>query len=153
MKIDPRAIPESGLDLQGSLPVAEYGIPAEGITSWNTIEYSLHVARIGSELTVTGTLGASFQIQCARCLDPIPWKLEIKDFCQILSVPDEAVADLTPLIREDIILALPLAPRCELDSAGRCPRSGRVFAPGKDDFAEKRRASVWRDLDRLKREN
>ena len=153
MKIDPRAIPESGLDLQGSLPVAEYAIPAEGITGWSTIEYSLHATRIGSEMTVTGTLGASFQIQCARCLDPIPWKLEIKDFCQILSVPDEAVADLTPLIREDMILALPLAPRCELDSAGRCPRSGRVFAPGKDDFAEKRRASVWRDLDQLKREN
>ena len=153
MKIDPRAIPEGGLDLQGSLPVAEYGIPLEGITGWNTIDYRLQAIRTGPEITVTGTLGASFQIQCARCLDPIPWKLEIKDFCQILSVPDEAVADLTPLIREDIILALPLAPRCELDSGGRCPRSGRVFAPGKDDFAEKRRASVWRDLDRLKREN
>jgi len=153
MKIDPRQIPESGLTLQGSLPVADYAIPAENITGWNTLDYSLQVNRNGSEITVTGTLGASFQIQCARCLDPIPWKLEIKDFCQILSGPEEAVADLTPLIREDIILALPLAPRCELDSGGRCPRSGRVFAPGKDDFAEKRRATVWRDLDQLKREN
>ena len=153
MKIDPRQIPESGLTLRGSLPVADYAIPAENVTGWNTVDYSFQVTRTGSEITVTGTLGASFQIQCARCLDPIPWKLEIKDFCQILSVPEEAVADLTPLIREDIILALPLAPRCELDSAGRCPRSGRVFAPGKDDFAEKRRATVWRDLDRLKREN
>jgi len=153
MKIDPRQIPESGLTLQGSLPVADYAIPAENITGWNTLDYSLQVNRNGSEITVTGTLGASFQIQCARCLDPIPWKLKINDFCQILSVPEEAVADLTPLIREDIILALPLAPRCELDSGGRCPRSGRVFAPGKDDFAEKRRATVWRDLDQLKREN
>lgn len=153
MKIDPRQIPESGLDLKGSLPVADYGIPAEGITGWNTIEYTLHAIRTGPEITVTGTLGASFQIQCARCLDPIPWKLEIKDFCQILSVPEEAVADLTPLIREDMILALPLAARCELDSGGRCPRSGRVFAPSKDDFAEKRRATVWRDLDQLKTEN
>ncbi len=153
MKIDPRKIPESGLTLQGSLPVADYAIPAENITGWSTLDYSLQVNRNGSEITVTGTLEASFQIQCARCLDPIPWKLEIKDFCQILSVPEEAVADLTPLIREDIILALPLAPRCELDSAGRCPRSGRVFAPGKDDLAEKRRATVWRDLDQLKREN
>ncbi len=153
MKIDPRQIPESGLDLKGSLPAAEYGIPMEGIIGWNTIDYTLHAVRTGADVTVTGTLGASFQIQCARCLDPIPWKLEIKDFCQILNLPDEAVADLTPLIREDIILALPLAPRCELDSAGRCPRSGRVFAPGTDDFAEKRRATVWRDLDRLKTEN
>ena len=153
MRIDPCAIPESGLSLKGSLPVADYAIPAENIIGWNTVDYSFQVNRTGSEITVTGTLGASFEIQCARCLDPIPWHLKINDFCQILSVPDEAVADLTPLIREDIILALPLAPRCELDGAGRCPRSGRVFASGKDDFAEKRRATVWRDLDRLKREN
>ena len=153
MKIGPRAIPESGLSLKGSLPVADYAIPAENIIGWNTVDYSFQVNRTGSEITVTGTLGASFEIQCARCLDPIPWHLKINDFCQILSVPDEAVADLTPLIREDIILALPLAPRCELDGAGRCPRSGRVFASGKDDFAEKRRATVWRDLDQLKTEN
>ena len=153
MKIDPRQIPEGGLTLKGSLPVADYAIPAENIVGWNTMDYSFQVICTGGEITVTGTLGASFQIQCARCLDPIPWKLEINDFCQILSVPDDSVADLTPLIREDIILALPLAPRCELDSAGRCPRSGRVFAPGQDDFAEKRRATVWRDLDQLKREN
>jgi uncharacterized protein len=153
MKIDPRAIPESGLSLQGSLPVADYAIPADNITGWNTLDYSFQVNRTGSEITVTGTLGASFQIQCARCLDPIPWTLEINDFCQILSVPEDSVADLTPLIREDIILSLPLAPRCELDSAGRCPRSGRTFAPSQDDFAEKRRATVWRDLDQLKREN
>ena len=153
MKIDPRQIPEGGLTLKGSLPVADYAIPAENIIGWNTMDYSFQVVRTGAEITVTGTLEASFQIQCARCLDPIPWKLEINDFCQILSVPDDSVADLTPLIREDIILALPLAPRCELDSAGRCPRSGRVFAPGQDDFAEKRRATVWRDLDQLKREN
>jgi len=153
MKIDPRQIPESGLTLQGSLPVADYAIPAENIIGWNTLDYSLQVSRHGSEITVTGTLGASFQIQCARCLDPIPWQLEIKDFCRIVTVPEDAVADLTPLIREDMILSMPLAPRCELDSAGRCPRSGREFAPGKDDFAEKRRVLVWRDLDQLKREN
>ena len=89
MKIDPRQIPESGLTLKGSLPVADYAVPAENITGWNTLDYSLQVNRTGSEITVTGTLGASFQIQCARCLDPIPWKLEINDFCQILSVPED----------------------------------------------------------------
>ena len=37
MRIDPRQIPEGGLNLKGSLPVADYAIPAENIIGWTTI--------------------------------------------------------------------------------------------------------------------
>jgi hypothetical protein len=40
--------------------VADYAVPAENITGWKTVDYSLQVSRTGSEITVTGTLGASF---------------------------------------------------------------------------------------------
>ena len=154
MKIDPRQIPEEGLTLSGSLSVTDYDLPPGETQGWDKINYRLNFARIDKEVTITGTLSSEFKITCARCLDFIPWKLNIKDFCQICPIQDDALLDLTPWIREDIILALPLAARCELDGEGRCPYSGRVFTPSdRDDFAEKRRATVWRDLDRLKTEN
>jgi uncharacterized protein len=154
MKIDPRQIPEEGLTLSGSLAASDYDLPPGETQGLDKIHYQLHAVRTGSDVTITGTLSSEFKISCSRCLDFIPWSLNIKDFCQICPVQDDALLDLTPLIREDIILALPLAARCELDGAGRCPYSGRVFTPSdRDDFAEKRRATVWRDLDRLKTEN
>jgi len=154
MKIDPRQIPEEGIELSGSIPTVDYDVPIGEIRGWDKIQYRFQAHKVGQEVTITGTLSSNFEMPCARCLDFIPWKLEIKDFCQVLAAPDEALLDLTPLIREDIILALPLAARCELDGAGRCPRSGRVYTPpSQDDFAEKRRATVWRDLDQLKTEN
>ena len=154
MKIDPRTIPEEGLQLTGSLPLADYDVPAIGIRGWDKIDYQLTFNRMESEVTVLGSLSAKFESSCARCLDFIPWSLEVKDFGHLCPITDGDLLDLTPLIREDIILALPLAARCELDGAGRCPRSGRVYAPpSQDDFAEKRRATVWRDLDQLKTEN
>ena len=154
MKIDPRQIPEEGLELTGSIPLSDYDIPIGEIRGWDKIHYHFQLNKVGAEVTITGTLVSNFDTPCARCLDFIPWELKINDFCQVLAAPDDALLDLTPLIREDIILALPLAARCELDGAGRCPRSGRVYAPpSQDDFAEKRRASVWRDLDQLKTEN
>ena len=154
MKIDPRQIPEEGLELTGSVPLADYDIPIGEIRGWNSIHYRFQAHKVGQEVTITGTLASNFETPCARCLDFIPWELKINDFCQVLAAPDEALLDLTPLIREDIILALPLAARCELDGAGRCPRSGKVYTlPNQDDFAEKRRATVWRDLDQLKTEN
>lgn len=154
MKIDPRQIPEEGLTLTGSLPVADYDLPPGETQGWERINYHLNLFRTGKEVTITGTLSSEFRTTCARCLDFIPWSLNIKDFCQVCPIQDDDLLDLTPWIREDIILALPLAARCELDGAGRCPYSGRVFTPSdRDDFAEKRRATVWRDLDRLKTEN
>ncbi|NDC80327.1 MAG: hypothetical protein EB090_03520 [Verrucomicrobia bacterium] len=154
MRIDPRQIPDGGLTLSGSLPVVDYDLPPGETQGWDKIRYDLHLVRTGKEVTITGTLSSDFKITCSRCLDFIPWNLNIKDFCQVLQVEEDSLLDLTPLIREDIILALPLAARCELDGAGRCPYSGRVFTPSdRDDFAEKRRATVWRDLDRLKTEN
>ncbi|NDH86071.1 hypothetical protein EBY67_03325 [bacterium] len=154
MKIDPRTIPEEGLQLTGSLPLADYDVPTTGIRGWDKIDYQLTLNRMESEVTVLGSLSAKFESSCARCLDFIPWTLEVKDFGHLCPITGEDLLDLTPLIREDIILALPLAARCELDGAGKCPRSGKVFTfSDQDDFAEKRRATVWRDLDRLTTEN
>lgn len=153
MKIDPLEIPDEGLELSGSLAVADYDIPVGEIQGWKDFQYRFQITKMENQITVMGTLSASFNATCSRCLDPLPWKLEVKDFCHLLDCPGEAVLDLTPLIREDIILALPIAIRCELDSGDKCPRSGRVFAFNEEDFAEKRRATVWRNLDQLKTEN
>jgi uncharacterized protein len=77
-------------------------------------------------LTVVGEL----QLLCQRCLETMPWQLQAKGSLQLVSsrktLPDEGlieeVADpivaekemaLLPLVEDEVLLALPIAPRHE----------------------------------------
>jgi uncharacterized protein len=56
---------------------------------------------------------------------------------EILADPDEPrigpdhILDLTEAIRQDIVLQLPLQPRCREDCAGLCPHCGRNLNEGR----------------------
>ena len=41
------------------------------------------------------------------------------------TVGEDGVLDLTPLVREEIIVSTPIAPLCKPDCAGLCPQCGQ----------------------------
>ena len=77
-----------------------------------------------TELLVTGSASAEFEGFCARCgkhikftvSEPLSFSMEVG--------ANDVEADLTPEIREAILLALPLNPLCRDDCPGLCPRCG-----------------------------
>lgn len=93
------------------------------------------VTRTPQGLLVQTTSDARTITACVRCLTDIEQPLHI-DFTELyafsqrfvtdsgLIVPDDGHIDLTPLIREYMLLAMPISPLCRPDCKGLCPICG-----------------------------
>ena len=97
------------------------------------------------DIRLRGCLSAGLELQCARCLEPVPQ--EVKREFELLYRPlgadagkDElSVTDaeaeigyyqgeglaLEDVLREQILLALPLKVTCRADCKGLCPQCGK----------------------------
>jgi len=150
MKISVIEFPEFGLDLKGEVSTEGYDLPTEGYFDWNIIQYHMRVDRTGDEYLVTGKIETAFRLSCSRCMEPIPWKINVNSYAISFPAEGTQAIDLTPSIREDILLTLPIAPGCKLDGEERCPVTGVIHKPKTDDFSEMHRKSVWDALEKIK---
>jgi uncharacterized protein len=101
------------------------------------IRLELVLEAVGQGIWLTGRAAFELVGQCARCLDPInrPAQAELQDlFLRSTRAPDgpdddsaliqDDVIDLEPLVRDAIVIDLPLAPLCYDDCAGLCASCG-----------------------------
>lgn len=83
-------------------------------------------------ITVTGQVSGPWTAICRRCLGPAAGRLsvEVRELYQVRPTTDEAFAfegdllDLAPLVREALMLDLPVAPVCRAACLGLCPMCG-----------------------------
>lgn len=103
-------------DLADVLPVC---IPLGGIC------YEVFVEQVDHELLVRGRVSQSFRALCCRCGEKFSLDVENPAYFADYSL-EEAVEfmDLTPEMREAIILALPGYPVCREECKGLCARCG-----------------------------
>ena len=154
-----RHLEEKNLHLKGELSVAEMDVETldEVIHVREPLAYDLEVQRIEDGVLVQGTLAVTLDCECVRCLKPHRHALHFDRWvCHLpLEGEDRAVVvndcvDLTPHIREDIVLAFPQHPLCKPDCSGL---SSIKQQPEKNvDAATKpdRASSAWAALDKLK---
>lgn len=116
--------------------------------------------RSGEDLFLEGRLAAPVVGNCARCLESYPFEMA-RDFSFVLkpapggnlapALSEEDLAlsfyagedvNLSPLVREEMILALPTRPLCREDCAGLCPRCGQNRNTGscgcREEFSDPR---------------
>ena len=75
---------------------------------------------------------APWQAVCSRCLQPVAGDIAVHVDELYEPAPlegetyplDDDTLDLTPLVRDALLLELPLAPLCTEDCAGICPSCG-----------------------------
>jgi uncharacterized metal-binding protein YceD (DUF177 family) len=151
MKIDVRDFPETGLELAGEAPLSDYDLPPDTFLDGTGVSYAFRVDRTGDEYLVTGRFSLELKISCARCLEPLPWTVAIDPFVVSFEALGIEAIDLTPRIREDTLLALPIAPSCTLDAEERCPVTGASHRSGPDTFSELHRTEVWEALKNIKK--
>lgn len=155
LKIDPRGLPPEGLHLEGSAPSSIFALaendPAKAI---GPLTWQLDVVRDGEDLIVSGTVTATFELECGRCAERFQHRVALENYQQAIPIENEMPTDLTIWLREDILLALPIHPRCETGNVTprACPAEGR-FDPATDhtsghpEQADTR--DVWKALDQL----
>ena len=150
-----RHLEKKDLHLEGELPTQELELDLhdEMIRPAENLEYQLQIQQIEGSALVQGELSVGIEYHCVRCLKIFKRKLELQGWTVHLPLGgDDAVevsndlVNLTPYIREDILLALPQHPLCDPECGGlKVP--ARVKDPGR---ASEKVSPAWDELDKLK---
>ena len=101
------------------------------------VELSVQLEAVHEGVLVTGTATAPVSGECARCLEPVASSVEasFQELYHYEPSPEEAdeddelllegdLLDLEPVLRDAVVLALPLSPLCSDDCTGLCPDCG-----------------------------
>ncbi len=124
--------PGTDRDLTVEVTAEELGISDPRVPPANQIEVRLRLESLTDGIVVTGRLAAPWQDTCRRCLVDVAGDAEcpVDELYQNKVTTDEAFpihadqVDLTPMVRELVLLDLPAAPLCRDDCAGLCPSCG-----------------------------
>ncbi|KOG89804.1 metal-binding protein [Streptomyces varsoviensis] len=137
----------------------DLGIEVIGVAKGATVELDLRLESVMEGVLVTGTARAPLTGECVRCLEPLERELEA-DFQEMFSYPDadarsrtadtgddaeededtlfieDDMFDLEPVLRDAVVLALPLQPVCREDCPGLCSECGARLADDPDHHHE-----------------
>jgi uncharacterized protein len=156
MKIHLNQVPESGLLLAGEEDAAFLELPAGGhARAVGPVRYKLSVGRNAHGLWATGSLAVDLELTCVRCGEKFIYPLKLDDVALQVELTGPELIDLTPQVREDILLALPAYPHCEWVEGNVCVARERASASpiasagAEADEGAPARSSVWGELDRL----
>lgn len=150
--------PEEGVRLCGELDGALFDIDSEAVRGTGPLSYELEAQLFDTELVVHGRVSAPFSLRCDRCLAHFDYTVELPGLALSYEVKGKLSADVTEDLREEVILALPSYPKCEL-SGLECEINDILgdFRLDKNpdsgvDSATPSGESVWDALDRLPKE-
>ena len=154
--IDLATLPEEGKDFGGELPAEIFDLPERDPQPTGPLVYELRAHRFGSELLLTGSLAAPFELTCVRTLHPFVKTLRVDPANISVEIEQEGPLDVTDAVREELLLEIPDHPRCdEADEPMHCeidPRYLAVDKPNEDTVETRPRATGddrWAALDAL----
>ena len=144
---------------------ADLGIEVLSVPEGAPVELDLRLEAVMEGVLITGTALAALEGECARCLEPIHDDLEVT-FQELfvyddirdsegaeedddVSMLQDDLLDLEPLLRDAVVLALPFQPLCEDDCPGLCPECGARLADDPDHAHEAAIDPRWSALTAL----
>jgi uncharacterized protein len=147
MKVHLKQIPAEGLHLEGEEKCAIPELETEGIRCAGLLHYNIDVGVSGGALWANGSLSQPMELRCVSCLERFAYEIRVPTFTVHRELHGPETIDLTPFIREDILLNLPPHPHCDRDGGRVC--AAKPLAVAAQDA---RRESDWSALDKLKLE-
>ncbi|NBE53844.1 YceD family protein [Streptomyces boluensis] len=127
-----------------------------GVPDGAPVALELRLESVMDGVLVTGTARARVEGECVRCLEPLERELEA-DFQEMFTYPDaddrgrskqaepaddaededvtpleDGLFDLEPVLRDAVVLALPMQPVCQDDCPGLCSECGARLADDPD---------------------
>jgi uncharacterized protein len=131
--------------------VVDFG--SESIQQVGPLDWSASAERAGDEIRIAGSVKASIELPCSRCLEPAkiaiskPFDLFFRQRDEDMFDEDEEVEltesdtrtafftgtqlAISDILREQILLALPMKALCTVDCKGLCPHCGTNLNSGK----------------------
>ena len=143
MKVHLKQIPTQGLHLEGDEDCPIQEIESEGIRCTGPLHYDIDLGVSGGGLWANGSLSQPVELRCVSCLEKFAYQIRVPAFAVHTELVGPEIVDLTPFMREDILLNLPAHPHCDRDG-------DRVCKARELERREPRAQSDWSALDKLK---
>jgi uncharacterized metal-binding protein YceD (DUF177 family) len=150
VKIHLKQIPADGLHLEGEEECLIPELAADGIRCSGPLRYNLDIGLSGDDLWANGSLTQPVELTCVACLEKFIHDIEVPAFAVHTELHGPEVIDLTPMIREDILLSLPANPHCDADGKRTCKAPPKIPSPPVEKQTEAKREHDWGPLDKLK---
>jgi len=149
-------------EIERSLPApAEWRVELIGVPEGAEVRMRLRLESVMEGVLVSGEVDVPVTGSCARCLEPIEDTLELdvqelfayegstteatSEEDEVRRVEGEHI-DLEPMIRDLVVLSLPLAPTCTEDCAGLCVDCGQRLDDLPADHAHEQLDPRWAGL-------
>ena len=158
-----RRRPGTQRPVQVVAPVEGLAITTARVPDGVDIEIDGVLEAIEGAITLTGTIRAPWVAECRRCLDDVVGEalVELEEVFEPRPIPGETYPidgddiDLEPVVRDAVLLQLPLAPLCREDCRGPAPEVFPALPatdadPGDEDGPP--RDPRWAALDVLREE-
>jgi uncharacterized protein len=111
-----------------------------GVPEGSELRLDVTLESVTDGVLVTANAAAPVTGECARCLEPVTQTIEVS--CRELFSYEQGAGDadedgyaldgdlldLEPVLRDALVLALPLAPLCRQDCPGLCVECGALLA-------------------------
>lgn len=127
-------------DYRRELPAPEhFGLDMIGVPIGTPLTVDIRLEAVSEGVLVTGTVAGELAAQCGRCLVEFTEPLNV-EFMELFAYPDSTTTqttesdeiprlegehlDLEPVVRDAVVLSLPLTPLCRPDCAGLCVDCG-----------------------------
>lgn len=137
--------------IEGSIPLL-----AAGLDAVQPVAGAVRLLRTDAGVFVKGSVQAQVVVECCRCLTPFMLSLEAvveEEFRAggpfatdkreseetedpALLISDQHELDLLEVVRQQLLLALPMHPVCRPECAGLCPHCGQDLNDGPCECTE-----------------
>jgi len=121
-----------------------------GVPEGSDLRLDVTLESVSDGVLVTAKATAPVTGECARCLEPVTQTVEVS-FRELFSYEQGAgdededgyaldgdLLDLEPVLRDALVLALPLAPLCRQDCPGLCVECGAPLAQAGPEHGHER---------------
>jgi uncharacterized metal-binding protein YceD (DUF177 family) len=145
MKVHLKQIPVQGLHLEGEEDCPIQELEADGIRCAGRLHYDVDLGVAGGALWASGSLSQPVELRCVSCLEKFVHEIQVSSFAVHTELRGPETVDLTPFMREDLLLNLPAHPHCDRDGDRVC-KAKQLESGGQDA----QRKPDWSALDKLK---
>src|SRR5688572_12608561 len=143
--IDLRDLSGGKVSVEGSIEPGEIDFGSENVEQAGPMSWSATAEQVGDEIRIVGSLQTDIGLPCSRCLENAPYEIT-KPFDLFFRQRDEMMFDedeveltdedtrtafftggqlaIGDILREQLLLALPMKPLCRVDCKGLCPSCG-----------------------------
>jgi uncharacterized protein len=145
-----------------SAPVGHpMGIEVIAVPTGDEVDLDLRLESVAEGVLVSGTASGVAVGECARCLVEIDFPVTA-ELRELFAYPESTTAatteddeiprlvddliDLEPLVRDEIVLGLPIAPLCRADCPGLCSQCGERFDDLEPGHSHEILDPRWADL-------